>query len=116
MDVINSDILYIETLLANDSLAVDKANELRIELFSSPQQSNFRVIALFVLKHYSRDEKENKQKYSLVVGTNAEQGYIGGSICAERAALCKLRFIPDVEIVEVVVVTDSDFPIYPGPL
>ena len=52
----------------------------------------------------------------LVVGSNAEQGYIGGAICAERAALCSLRFIESPIIRRIAVVTDSDTPISPGNL
>ena len=47
-------------------------------------------------------------------GTNAEQGYIGGAICAERAALVRLRLYSNPVILKVVIVTDSVNPVAPG--
>lgn len=50
----------------------------------------------------------------LIHGTNGEQGYIGGAICAERAALVQLAHYKDPRIMKVIVTTDSDSPIAPG--
>ena len=56
-------------------------------------------------------------KRHYVVGTNDEPCTISGSICAERAALLQLRFVPNVtQITKVVIVTDSPQPISPGML
>lgn len=51
-----------------------------------------------------------------ILGTNSEQGYIGGAICAERAALVRLRQYDKPVIVKVVIVTDSVQPVAPGVL
>jgi len=53
-----------------------------------PIQSNFRVYAIITWKI-----KENGEK-GWVSGTNSETAYIGGSICAERAAAVQLRELP----------------------
>lgn len=52
----------------------------------------------------------------LIHGTNGEQGYIGGAICAERAALLQLGHHKDPKIKKVIVTTDSESPIAPGVL
>jgi cytidine deaminase len=85
-------------------------NRQRLALFSSPAQSNFRVFAYLVIT------SDDKLGYSVVEGANMEQGWIGGAICAERAALSRLRFFSNPRIVKVVVTTDSDQPISPGML
>jgi len=52
-----------------------------------------------------------------VVGSNDEPCCISGSICAERAALLQLRFIPHMKrISKVVISTDALHPLYPGML
>ena len=52
-----------------------------------------------------------------VVGTNNEPHSVGGLICAERAALMQLRFIPDLrEITKIIIVTDEVDAISPGML
>lgn len=43
-----------------------------------------------------------------------EQGYIGGAICAERAALLQLSHYEDPIIKKVIITTDSETPIAPG--
>jgi cytidine deaminase len=48
--------------------------------------------------------------------TAGEQGYIGGSICAERAALLQLAHYKSPVIKKVIVTTDSESPIAPGVL
>lgn len=66
-----------------------------------PFQSHFRVIALVVFK-------DGKGKVSHVCGANAEPCTIGGSICAERAALVALRHVPPpVKLLALYVVTDE---------
>ncbi|CAN0529265.1 unnamed protein product [Ectocarpus sp. 12 AP-2014] len=50
-------------------------------------------------------------------GTNAEASTIGSSICAERAAMCKLREESNCKrVTKVVVVTDHEHPLAPGVL
>ena len=58
-----------------------------------PIQSNFRVYAIIT---WSDDENDKK---GWVSGTNSETAYIGGSICAERAAAVQLRELPHFAIV-----------------
>lgn len=54
-------------------------------------------------------------RLALLAGTNSEPSTIGGSICAERAALCKLREATDCKrVTKVVVVSDSPTPLAPG--
>ena len=53
-----------------------------------PIQSNFRVYAIITWKDDTNDEK------GWISGTNSETAYIGGSICAERAAAVQLRELP----------------------
>ena len=66
-----------------------------------PYQSHFRVIALVVYK-------DGEGKVSHVCGANAEPCTIGGSICAERAALVALRHVsPPVKLLALYVVTDE---------
>jgi cytidine deaminase len=61
------------------------------------------------------DDWDDTRPY--VVGTNDEPGaFIGGSICAERAALVQLRFLPNVKVSKIVIVTDHEYPISPGTL
>lgn len=66
-----------------------------------PYQSHFRVIALVVYK-------DGEGGVSHVCGTNAEPCTIGGSICAERAALVSLRHASQpVKLLALYVVTDE---------
>jgi cytidine deaminase len=66
-----------------------------------PYQSHFRVIALVVYK-------DGEGKFSHICGANAEPCTIGGSICAERAALVSLRHVPPpVKLLALYVVTDE---------
>lgn len=97
-------------LIKDDSSFVRLANEARESLGGYPAQSKFRVLAIFVV------EKPDGS-FCLVKGANAEQGYIGGAICAERAALCSLRFLEVGCVIQhVVVVTDSHHPTSCGAL
>jgi len=88
-------------LNAEDKILVDLCNEQRLSLASSPVQSGFRVFALLF---FTTDTIPGIQ---LVEGANSEPSYIGGSICAERAALCKLRMFSNPRILKVVVTTDA---------
>lgn len=102
----------VRNLLENNKQLIDLANQLRHSLDSSPTQSNFRVVAIFIVEHGDTDQRV----ISAICGANAEPGNINGSICAERAAICRLRFLVQPRILKVSVVTDSPQPISPGPL
>jgi cytidine deaminase len=88
------------------------AHRYRLSLTAAPRQSSFRVVA--VVFYELLGEEENKRHH--VVGTNDEPCYINGSICAERAALVQLRFLPLKRITKVVITTDAMHPIFPGML
>lgn len=96
------------TLASNNNKLCELANQRRRELIDSPFQSHFRVYALLIIKLNA--------VYYQIEGTNSEPSYIGGSICAERAALVKLRLLPcnSWSIEKMVIVTDNDSPISPG--
>jgi len=99
----------IEGFMNDDVSFVKLANEGREKLSSSPAQSHFKVYAILVVEKVDGS-------LCLVHGANSEQGYIGGAICAERSALCALRFIEKPIVRHVVVVTDSATPTSPGVL
>ena len=86
------------------------AHKYRLGLRTAPKQSSFRVVAVVFYELLG----ENKRHH--VVGTNDEPCYINGSICAERAALVQLRFLPLKRIMKVVITTDAIQPIFPGML
>lgn len=99
----------IAELISNDVELVQLCNRQRESLSSSPSQSGFRVFALIFF------ETETIPGIHIVEGANSEPTYIGGSICAERAALCKLRMFTNPIVKKVVVTTDSKHvPISPG--
>lgn len=85
----------------DDKLLVGVCNEQRLSLASSPAQSGFRVFALLFFT------TETIPGVQLIEGTNSEPSFIGGSICAERAALCKLRMFSNPRILKIVVTTDA---------
>ena len=89
---------------------VDLANVQRVLLHEAPSQSLFRVVAIFLISH----GKEGKRVEEIVEGYNAEQSYIGGAICAERAGIVQMRRFINPEIHQVVITTDSDEAISPG--
>jgi len=65
----------------------------------------------------NRDQEESpSETYNYVVGTNEEPCHLSGSICAERAALVQLRFLPNVKVTKVIVCTDARDVISPGML
>lgn len=105
------------------------AHRYRLSLTTSPTQSSFRVVAIVFYKDtfssfactsdppfpVANNTSQDKRQY--VVGTNDEPGgFIGGSICAERAALVQLRFLPNSKVTKIVIVTDHTKPISPGML
>ena len=87
-----------------DKFFLKRAHDFRLALVP-PQQSNFRVVAVFVL--------ENGQ---LVFGTNDEPSpNISMALCAERCALLKYRVTNCTEKVKVIyIVTDAETPVTPG--
>lgn len=90
----------------DDVFWCNMCNAQRSSLSTFPSQSLFRVFALLLV---TVDDK-----YVVVEGTNSEQGYIGGAICAERSALVKLRFFDNYRVEKVVIATDNTAPISPG--
>ena len=108
----------VQELMEQDQNLVDLLNSMRLRIKVHPSQSNFRVVALFIVQHtvVKIESGDSPQRLSFVCGSNAEQGYIGGAICAERATLCRLRFYENVKILKVVITTDSEHPISPGAL
>ena len=100
------------------------AHKYRLSLTSSPSQSSFRVLALLFFEELDASPKVSQlppwvpqrghDGRTYIVGTNDEPGYIGGAICAERAAMVQLRFLPKFQITKVVIATDSFEPISPG--
>ena len=126
-------IFTSDALPAEDQADVDFAHRYRLSLPSKPRQSSFRVLALLFyeipssgdgdettlvpamptfapwLAHTSQDGKR-----TFVAGTNDEGGFIGGAICAERAAMVHFRFLPQFSITKVILSTDSVDPITPG--
>lgn len=102
----------VRELYSSNRRLIDLANQLRHSLDSSPTQSNFRVVAIFIVEHGDSDHRI----LGAICGANTEPGNINGSICAERAAICRLRFLIQPKVLKVSVVTDSLQPISPGPL
>jgi hypothetical protein len=110
-----------------DSKDVLLAHKYRLSI-NKPRQSSFRVVALLFYSTRKESEKEEHIFFSLpehrqltyqnrhyVVGTNDEPCHIGGSICAERAAMVQLRFVRNIErVTKIVIVTDAPHEITPG--
>jgi cytidine deaminase len=112
------------------------AHKYRLSLSESPSQSSFRVLALLFYQTEPDDcasalsstghgqglppfiplSRTTEDGRNYVVGTNDEPGYMGGAICAERAAMVQLRFAPPYRLTKVVIATDSEDPIAPGML
>ena len=116
-----------------DKEDIELSHRYRLSLPSSPSQSSFRVLALLFYKEEdstqsssSRNKSNNtlppwvprttNDNRTYIVGTNDEPGYMGGAICAERAAMVQLRFLPNFRITKLVIATDSLEPISPGML
>lgn len=99
------------------------AHRYRLSLTTAPTQSNFRVVALvfFEMDNESSSSTsapvascfdDNGRRY--LVGTNDEPCNMIGAICAERAALLQLRWIPTAKVTKVVIVTDAEHAVTPG--
>lgn len=85
------------------------ANARREALIAPPQLSFFRVYAFLLIE-------DSAKRLAIVEGTNSEPSYLGGSICAERAALVQLPRLGAVKVTHVYIVTDSETPASPGVL
>ena len=108
------------------------AHQFRLSLPSSPSQSNFRVLALLFYEELIDNDGSIEQSVTshlppwikqevggrhFIVGTNDEPGYMGGAICAERAAMVQMRFVPAFRLTKLVIATDCEtVPISPGML
>lgn len=100
----------VQAMFDADSQLVESANAIRMQQPTKPSQSQFRVVAiLFVFD-------ESTATWSIICGSNQEHGYLGGAICAERAAICRMRFYPYARCKKVIVTTDSKHGISPGAL
>ena len=100
----------------DDLFDIILAHQYRLSLKKPPRQSFFRVVAVVYFSRILDGTRRDNERHH-VVGTNDEPHSIAGSICAERAALMQLRFIPDLdEITKIVIVTDSVDAISPGML
>jgi cytidine deaminase len=117
----------LDLLSSQDREDIELAHQYRLSLSSSPSQSSFRVLALLFFETDGDDSNNPKKSLlppwvpkqtsdgrSYIVGTNDEPGYMGGAICAERAAMVQLRFVPSFQITKLVIATDSLEPISPG--
>lgn len=99
----------VSSLLDDKARAISLCNSQRESLHAAPSQSGFRVYCIIL---FTTPDKHGLQ---VVEGTNSEPGmWIGGSICAERAAICKLRFYTAPEIKVVFITSDAMVPIAPG--
>eukprot|EP00986_Skeletonema_menzelii_P009252 scaffold4165_cov217-Skeletonema_menzelii.AAC.1 len=99
----------------DDLLDVLLAHKYRLSLKSPPKQSCFRVVAVVFFSLVVNGVRRSERYH--VVGTNDEPHSIAGSICAERAALMQLRFMPNLEsITKIVIVTDDADAVSPGML
>lgn len=132
---------YLQTqrhLTESEREDIQLAHAYRFSLPSKPSQSSFRVLALLFFESDTAigntttatgnaiqaipqlppwvAQRTSDGKRSFVVGTNDEPGYMGGAICAERAAMVQLRFLRTFTITRIVISTDSVDPISPGML
>eukprot|EP00985_Skeletonema_marinoi_P003229 scaffold1348_cov142-Skeletonema_marinoi.AAC.5 len=99
----------------DDLLDILLAHKYRLSLKSPPKQSCFRVVAVVFFSLVVNGVRRTERYH--VVGTNDEPHSIAGSICAERAALMQLRFMPNLEsITKIVIVTDDADSVSPGML
>lgn len=107
----------VNNMICNYYDEIMLAHKYRLSLNSVPTQSSFRVLALLFYRTINQISSSISTAQEYVVGTNDEPCYIGGSICAERAAMVQLRFIPNLdEITKIVIVTDAPNEIAPGAL
>lgn len=84
----------------------------RLNLHSRPAQSFFRVTAILIVSHVVGGQRI----HSFICGSNSEPGNLGGAICAERAALLRLRLLDSPILEKLIVTTDSEHAISPGSL
>ena len=98
--------------LLKDNVKLIKLCNAERETLTYPKQSNFRVVTYIIFSYYNNFNRQ----LGLINGSNIEEGYIGGAICSERAALSKLRFFKNVIILKLAVVTDSNIASTPGTL
>ncbi|OEU08423.1 hypothetical protein FRACYDRAFT_220875, partial [Fragilariopsis cylindrus CCMP1102] len=121
-----------DELSSQDSNDANLAHRYRLSLPSSPTQSSFRVLALLFYEEVEKKDtrtnnfstshlppwvKQQVGTRTFIVGTNDEPGYMGGAICAERAAMVQLRFVPSFRVTKLVIATDCEkVPISPGML
>jgi len=102
----------VSGLFQDHAKLVYLVNQLRLNLNSRPAQSFFRVTAILIVSHIV----EGQRIRSFIFGSNSEPGNLGGAICAERAALVRLRLLNSPILEKLVVTTDSQHAISPGPL
>lgn len=100
----------LHELIEDNAELVRLCNYRREHIPSAPIQSNFRVYAFLIIRRSEDDALD------IIEGANSEPTYIGGSICAERAAIMQLRHLCRPNLLKVVVVTDSDSAVSPGVL
>lgn len=100
--------LNLEDLIEDRQELVRLCNIRRLNLYEAPSQSNFRVFCFLIIEY------GKEATLDIIEGTNSESSYIGGSICAERAALMQLRHLESPIIRKIVIVTDSRDTISPG--
>jgi len=98
----------LSSLISDDVALITYCNERKQQLSASPSQSFFRVYALLIVE-------DEKKELSIIEGTNTEPDYIGGSICAERAALSN-PLARGKTVRKVIITADAAQPITPGPL
>ena len=120
----NKSITFVNTMTIEEHRSdLRLAHKYRLSLTTVPQQSSFLVVALFFLDLDTKaDEKpanvpvevcwEGDRPY--LVGTNTESCWVGNSICAERAAMTLLRWMPHAVVQKIVIVTDAPHAVAPG--
>mmetsp|Transcript_11628 Transcript_11628/g.40705 ORF Transcript_11628/g.40705 Transcript_11628/m.40705 type:complete len:383 (-) Transcript_11628:139-1287(-) len=99
---------HASELTERDRALVARAYALR-DAHEAPIHSAFNVIAIITC------EAPDGSLFT-VTGANNETCNIGGSLCAERSALAKLRFHDYDRLVSVHIVTSSPNPVTPGML
>jgi len=103
------------------------AHKYRFKLTKPPRQSSFRVVAVVFYElndgtiwDFTPIGASKSEGRPYVLGANDEPCFIGGSICAERAAFVQLRWLSATgqlrKITKVVITTDAAIPISPGML
>mmetsp|Transcript_3139 Transcript_3139/g.3739 ORF Transcript_3139/g.3739 Transcript_3139/m.3739 type:complete len:306 (+) Transcript_3139:206-1123(+) len=104
----------MEEITLQDRIRLKEVEALRVRIKSKPRQSNFCVAAIVVYKDLKTGEEKTLE------GVNDEPCYMGGSLCAERAALLQLRLLPltpdDVKVSSVYITSDAETYITPGML